>query len=257
VKILSRVTVFVLLLALAGCGNSTSPGTPALVTSPPVVVTPAAATVNFAANTTNITSGTQAVLTWSTTNATSVAITPDPGVGALGLFGILTVQPTQTTTYAITANGQSGTPSATAKLTINITAELPPPTPTPAPALGKAEPPSDVFGLTEIDLVFRRTFIGLLECINCIETDPVSINNPNGIYGNFGSTTSVWNQFSAWGSEFGQFSACNPLATNPPVVYNHQTGAFIGELTVNQLRLYAIQDADIVNWLQTSVCKHK
>jgi peptidoglycan-associated lipoprotein len=65
-------------------------------------------------------------LTWSTENATDVALDGnkvDPS-------GSQTVSPTQTTTYHLTAKGAAGTQEATAQ--VSVTAK-PTPTPTPVP----------------------------------------------------------------------------------------------------------------------------
>jgi hypothetical protein len=63
--------------------------------------------VTFTATPSNIAPANSSTLTWSTANATSVMI--DPGLGAQPLSGSLTVQPAETTTYTLTANGPGGT----------------------------------------------------------------------------------------------------------------------------------------------------
>jgi len=71
---------------------------------------------------TSITQGSSAMLSWSTTNATSVTI--DQGVGTVSASGSRTVSPSVTTTYTVTA--ANGTSSATATATLTVT--VPPPT---------------------------------------------------------------------------------------------------------------------------------
>jgi phospholipase C len=83
---------------------------------PPAAQAP---TVAFSATPLNATSGDTVTLTWSSSNATSVGISPDPGIGALPLSGSAQVKPTQTTTYTITAQG-SGGPPASQSITVNV-----------------------------------------------------------------------------------------------------------------------------------------
>jgi phospholipase C len=95
------------LAVLTGC-NSVGAKTPP---SPP--------TVNISVSPTSITAGDSATLTWSSSNATAVTITPPVGTGNLPASGSATVNPTQTTTYQITAAGPGGSASASATLTVN------------------------------------------------------------------------------------------------------------------------------------------
>lgn len=88
---------------------------PATVT--PITV-PVAPTVALNAVPTTIASGTQAILTWTATNATACT-----GAGT-GTTGSLTVKPTATTSYSETCTGTGG--SATASATINVTTPPPP-----------------------------------------------------------------------------------------------------------------------------------
>lgn len=95
-------------------------------TAPPPPPPPKAVTATLSANPTSIEAGQSATLTWSTENATDVALDGnkvDPS-------GSQTVSPTQTTTYHLTAKGAAGTQEATAQVSV---AAKPTPTPTPAP----------------------------------------------------------------------------------------------------------------------------
>lgn len=95
-------------------------------TAPPPPPPPKAVTATLSANPTSIEAGQSATLTWSTENATDVALDGnkvDPS-------GSQTVSPTQTTTYHLSAKGAAGTQEATAQ--VAVTAK-PTPTPTPAP----------------------------------------------------------------------------------------------------------------------------
>jgi hypothetical protein len=75
---------------------------------------------------TTIVDGDPVLLTWTTDNATTVTITPDPGRVALN--GSRSVTPYERTTYILTARGAAGTVTRT--VTVNVT--LPP---LPAPIL--------------------------------------------------------------------------------------------------------------------------
>jgi peptidoglycan-associated lipoprotein len=95
-------------------------------TAPPPPPPPRAVSATLSANPTSIEAGQSATLTWSTENATDVALDGnkvDPS-------GSQTVSPTQTTTYHLTAKGAAGTQEATAQVSVTAKAT---PTPTPAP----------------------------------------------------------------------------------------------------------------------------
>jgi hypothetical protein len=78
---------------------------------------------SFIANKSSIDVGETAILTWTTTNAISVTISPE--VGAVATSGSTTVTPAATTTYTLTAKGKSGNPvSSTA--TIAVMPRIPP-----------------------------------------------------------------------------------------------------------------------------------
>jgi len=110
--------VLALLMVASGCKKKE--------TAPPPPPPPKAVTATLSANPTSIQAGQSATLTWSTENATDVALDGnkvDPS-------GSQTVSPTQTTTYHLTAKGAAGTQEATAQVEV---AAKPTPTPTPAP----------------------------------------------------------------------------------------------------------------------------
>lgn len=105
------------LLLVSGCNRGKHPQPP----QPPPAPAP---TANLSANPNSIQRGQSATLTWSTENATDVALDGnkvDPS-------GSQTVSPTETTTYHLTAKGPGGTQEATAQITVAA------PTPTPTPA---------------------------------------------------------------------------------------------------------------------------
>ena len=78
--------------------------------------TPGPAVLGFAASPAVVNSGDAATLSWSTINATSVTI--DNGIGSQPAGGSVTVNPRQTTTYSLMANGPGGTASATTTVTV-------------------------------------------------------------------------------------------------------------------------------------------
>lgn len=73
---------------------------------------------SFAANPTSIDSGVSATLSWSTTGATSVAITPGTFTST-SATGSTSVSPTATTTYTLTATDNAGSTTAVATVTVN------------------------------------------------------------------------------------------------------------------------------------------
>jgi len=110
------------LLIVAGCNKKP----PAASTPPPTPPPPAAKpTVTLSADPTSINKGQSAKLSWTTTDANNVSISPE--VGAVTPQGSTTVTPSDSTTYTITASGPGGNADATARITVNA----PPP---PAPA---------------------------------------------------------------------------------------------------------------------------
>jgi peptidoglycan-associated lipoprotein len=98
----------------AGGGTTAAPAGPGTPTVASFTVEPA-----------SIERGQSAVVRWSVTNATSVAI--DHGIGTVEATGSSRVVPTDTTTYTLTASGTSGNVTRTA--TVTVTAPAPPPAP--------------------------------------------------------------------------------------------------------------------------------
>jgi len=72
-------------------------------------------TISFSAQPNSITSGGTAVLSWTTTLATSVSI---QGLGSFGANGSTNVTPSSTTTYTATAQGPGGTTNASTTVTV-------------------------------------------------------------------------------------------------------------------------------------------
>jgi peptidoglycan-associated lipoprotein len=86
--------------------------------------------VNLQASPTFIQRGQSTTLTWSSTNATSLTLSP--GVGQVAAEGTQTLSPTDAVTYTITATGPGG--SADASVRVSVTA--------PAPAAPAAHQPT-------------------------------------------------------------------------------------------------------------------
>ena len=80
------------------------------------------------ASSTFIQKGETVTLSWSSTNATRLNLSP--GVGEVAPEGSTRVTPDSTTTYTISATGPGGTAEASARITV----ATPPPPPPPPPA---------------------------------------------------------------------------------------------------------------------------
>ena len=86
------------------------PGTMPQPSYPPVIN-------SFSANLPSVELGQTVTLTWTTSNAGSVSISP--GIGTEGTSGSTTVTPTATTSYILTATGKTGSPvSSSAAVTV-------------------------------------------------------------------------------------------------------------------------------------------
>jgi hypothetical protein len=81
-----------------------------------LTVVQAAPTISFSATPDDIATGEYSTLVWDTTDATSVTI--DNGVGSQPVSGSVTVHPSVTTTYTLTAAGPGGTTSSQATVTV-------------------------------------------------------------------------------------------------------------------------------------------
>ena len=81
--------------------------------------------VSFAAAPPFIDSGQSVTLSWDTVRASSLSIAPDVGMVA-GPIGRVMVSPVQTTTYTLTAVGESP-PDAVARITVGVNVEVLPP----------------------------------------------------------------------------------------------------------------------------------
>lgn len=116
---------FGLILFVSACAKKQA-APPAVPPPPPPA--PASPTVTLNASSTEIQSGQSVTLSWSSTNATELNLSP--GVGRVAPEGSTPVSPTESTTYSITASGPGGSADASVRITV-----APPPAPKPtAPA---------------------------------------------------------------------------------------------------------------------------
>src|SRR5215470_12915403 len=120
------LTAFAAAVLTVGCGKK-----PVVSHEPPPAPPPAARpTVTLQANPTTINKGDASTLSWSSTNATQLSISPE--VGAVAPEGSTKVTPSDSTTYTITASGPGGSADASVRVTMAAPAAPPPPTETKA-----------------------------------------------------------------------------------------------------------------------------
>src|SRR5579863_7415982 len=112
----------VAILALSAACKKPAPQAPP-PPSPPPAAPPARPTVNLQASSNIIQRGESVTLTWSSTNATSLSLSP--GIGNVSAEGTQRVTPQDSTTYTITATGPGGSTDAN----VHITVSAPPPPP--------------------------------------------------------------------------------------------------------------------------------
>jgi hypothetical protein len=102
---------------LTGCGGSTSSPDPA-TTNPQTGSAPTV--TSFTASPASIKSGSHSTLSWVTTGASSLSVTPGAPTAA-SANGSTSVSPISTTTYTLAATNASGTTTATATVTVTAT----------------------------------------------------------------------------------------------------------------------------------------
>jgi peptidoglycan-associated lipoprotein len=121
------LAAFAAAVLTVGCHHN-PPAPPKQETPPPA---PARPTVTLQATPSSINKGDSATLSWNSTDATQLSISPD--VGSVTAQGSTKVTPSDSTTYTITATGTGGNASASASVT--VAAPPPPPEPAPQPDL--------------------------------------------------------------------------------------------------------------------------
>jgi peptidoglycan-associated lipoprotein len=107
------------ILALSAACKKSVPVAPP-PTTPTPTASPATPTVNLQASSNIIQRGESVTLTWSSTNATSLSLSP--GIGAVQAEGTQRVAPQDSTTYTITATGPGGTADANVHITVSAAA---------------------------------------------------------------------------------------------------------------------------------------
>ncbi len=124
-KAILLISLLAVVIGVVGCKKVvvTPPPTPQPPPPPP-----ARPTVTLQASSTFIQKGETVTLSWSSTNATRLNLSP--GVGEVAPEGSTRVTPDSTTTYTISATGPGGTAEASARITV----ATPPPPPPPPPA---------------------------------------------------------------------------------------------------------------------------
>src|SRR3989454_1411364 len=105
-----------------GCAKKPVAQTPAAPAPAPAAARP---TVTLQASPTSINKGESATLSWNSTDATQLTISPE--VGAVTAQGSTKVTPADSTTYTITATGPGGSADASARVTVNAPPPPPPP----------------------------------------------------------------------------------------------------------------------------------
>lgn len=120
---LYRGAIFTAVLAVAfaaGCAKKPAAAPPTPQAPPPPAARP---TVSLQASPTSVNKGDSTTLSWTSTDATQLTISPD--VGAVTAQGSTKVTPSDSTTYTITASGPGGSADSSARVTVSA----PPPPP--------------------------------------------------------------------------------------------------------------------------------
>lgn len=104
----------VIIVLAGGCHKSVAIA-PAPTAAPPA---PPAPTVTLQASPADIMRGGSTSLTWSSTNATRLILSP--GLGSVNGQGSQRVSPADSTTYTITATGNGGQAEASARVTVSL-----------------------------------------------------------------------------------------------------------------------------------------
>lgn len=116
------LTAMLVFAFVAGCGKKTVTAPPTPPPPPPPAAKP---TVSLQASPTSINKGDSTTLSWTSTDATQLTISPD--VGAVTAQGSTKVSPSDSTTYTITASGPGGSADSSARVTVSAPPPPPPP----------------------------------------------------------------------------------------------------------------------------------
>ena len=95
----------------------------------------------------------------------------------------------------------------------------------------------------------HQVFLG---CLSCDPSDSDSVQNELGSHGSY-SSVSILNHFGEYGSQNSSHSACNDVASDPPIVVDDNGGAY-GRLTLNTVK-HQFDDPRVIGWLE-GVCRN-
>jgi len=145
-----RVALLGLLaMVLVGAACYNPPVAPKTTAPPPTSQappSPASPTVTLEVSSTTIQKGDSVTLTWSSTNATSLVLTP--AVGSVVPEGNVKVSPTDSTTFTITATGPGGSVDQSVRITVAAPAVEAPKTTAPAATI------DEIFARGSLDAFF-------------------------------------------------------------------------------------------------------
>ena len=116
------LTAMLALAFVAGCKKKPPAAPPTPPPPPPAAARP---TVSLQASPTSVNKGDSTTLSWTSTDATQLTISPD--VGAVTAQGSTKVTPSDSTTYTITASGPGGSADSSARVTVSAPPPPPPP----------------------------------------------------------------------------------------------------------------------------------
>jgi peptidoglycan-associated lipoprotein len=121
------VLAFGLTVWMGGCAKKVvaPPATKAVEPEPPkpAIPPPAAPTVSLSAQPSTVMKGQSTVLSWKSTNATTVEL--DSGVGTVAASGQLTLVPSSSITYTAKATGAGGSAVASTRVTVEVPVIVP------------------------------------------------------------------------------------------------------------------------------------
>ncbi len=134
-------------LTASGPGGTTSSSFQVSVSTPPPP--PAAPVISsFTADTNSIFAGNSVTLSWSTANASSLSLSP--GIGDVSNLTSLTLSPSSSTDYVLTASGPGGTTSSSFQVSVSTPPPPPPPPPAPEPEPISPKTPGETFGQLQV-----------------------------------------------------------------------------------------------------------
>jgi hypothetical protein len=112
----------------------------------------------------------------------------------------------------------------------------------PSPGLASAQNPKlMLFGGSG-----HKVYLG---CLNCSEYATDSVENAYGTHGSPYAADSIFNHFGPYGDPFSLTSACNSLASDPPVIVDG-AGAYYGRLTLNEFHPEIGTGVKLLPWLK-------